>query len=729
MTKTMNNESSNNKPFDCFAFISYKREDEKWAKWLQKKLESYSLPTAIRKNNPELPNKIRPVFRDQSELSGGNLKTEIEKGLNGSKYLIVICSPRSAQSPWVSKEVQHFIDKGREEYIIPFIIGGTPNAANPEDECFPEGLRQLTGEIEILGININEMGRDAATIKVIARMFNLRFDSLWQRFEKEKRNKRAIIGFCAIITILLSISSAVHIARKNAMLKDANAAIIAERDRANNEWNRANEQTLLAQQERDNALDANNKLMIAYDSITKQASLIVQQNNDLKESQARIIDAQATIVGEYALSLLEKGEPTDARIQINNFVSANYSKIKYNHRLERAMRQLYFLYDGVDKRLYDKIKIRPIEDFAYNTNSRILNTTPDAVYIDYDNRLYEYRLDNNTFIELYDGWSIFNDMSGGFEAYVPNLKKAYITLQDGTLAALNLSDKSYSTFPDFSYVTVSLNPKGSLALLDKDLDPGVVLWDVSNDSIIASIDYGYGEYRFVANDIMEFNPSPSHQGDRIYYEVPSFKILPNFNEAAYFTELYSQNIGSKTYTFDLNNSSNELFVYLNNSDSIDIVKPSYENLSNTFKRINSNDKIAGLIPDGVMPWEINISDNGEYAIVNGTRMIHYIVDLAHKKVIKRISGIGGFDGFEVESIIWHPLHNKLLLNIRGDKEMPNKIMVFTIENGEICLSFESKSPVYSFSRNGDSIIFTNGESIKFPHYNMLLKYFYAPSPN
>ena len=30
------------------AFISYKREDEEWAKWLQKKLEHYKLPTEIR---------------------------------------------------------------------------------------------------------------------------------------------------------------------------------------------------------------------------------------------------------------------------------------------------------------------------------------------------------------------------------------------------------------------------------------------------------------------------------------------------------------------------------------------------------------------------------------------------------------------------------------------------------------------------------------------------------
>lgn len=182
-------EKEGTKQFQYYAFISYKREDEKWAKWLQKKLESYGFPVALRKDNPTLPKKIYPIFRDQSELSGGNLKEEIEKGLAGSKYLVVICSPRAAQSPWVSKEVQYFIDNGKEESIIPFIIGGIPNSRTPEDECFPEGLRQLSGEKEILGININEMGRDAAAIKVIARMFGIRFDTLWQRHERAKRRR------------------------------------------------------------------------------------------------------------------------------------------------------------------------------------------------------------------------------------------------------------------------------------------------------------------------------------------------------------------------------------------------------------------------------------------------------------------------------------------------------------------------------------------------------------
>ena len=38
-----------------YAFISYKREDEKEAKRLQHQLEYYQLPNQLRKDNPDLP--------------------------------------------------------------------------------------------------------------------------------------------------------------------------------------------------------------------------------------------------------------------------------------------------------------------------------------------------------------------------------------------------------------------------------------------------------------------------------------------------------------------------------------------------------------------------------------------------------------------------------------------------------------------------------------------------
>lgn len=258
------------KPYEYFAFISYKREDEKWAKWLQHKLEYYKLPSSVKKDNPDLPDKIRPVFKDTTDLEPGVLAQKIQNALNSSKFLIVICSPRSANSVWVSKEVQSFIDSGRADHIIPFIIGGTPNASDPKDECFPEGLRQLAGEQELLGANINEMGREAAAIKVVARMFDLRFDTLWQRFEKERtKNRRIKIGIVIIIALLGFFISVVFI-QKNIELKKITRDVISERDRAE---------------------VINMSLLQSRDSLAKQNEIMQKMNKHLTELSDSVIFA------------------------------------------------------------------------------------------------------------------------------------------------------------------------------------------------------------------------------------------------------------------------------------------------------------------------------------------------------------------------------------------------------------------------------------------------------
>lgn len=175
--------------YKYYAFISYTKRDEKWAKWLQYELEHYKLPSNLN-GRSDLPENIRPVFKDTTELSPGNLSDQIYEALDLSKFLIVICSPRSAESYWVNLEVKTFIEMGKVENIIPFIIDGNAFAKIPIDECFPPALRELPSEREILGANINESGKHAASVKVVAKMFNIKFDVLWQRYERDKRITR-----------------------------------------------------------------------------------------------------------------------------------------------------------------------------------------------------------------------------------------------------------------------------------------------------------------------------------------------------------------------------------------------------------------------------------------------------------------------------------------------------------------------------------------------------------
>lgn len=206
-----------------FAFISYSRLDEEWANWLTHELEHYHLPLTTN-GRKKMPKTLRPIFRDIEELSAGNLPQQIHEALESSKHLIVICSPNSAKSHWVNKEIEEFIKMGRTDRIFPFIIDGIALSGNEDTECFPPALRALPKEEERLGANvhekknegkefrtckdcpikkdenvvkkqgdINDKGRDAAVVKIVAGMLGLSFDILWRRYEREKAEEERMV--------------------------------------------------------------------------------------------------------------------------------------------------------------------------------------------------------------------------------------------------------------------------------------------------------------------------------------------------------------------------------------------------------------------------------------------------------------------------------------------------------------------------------------------------------
>ncbi len=186
--------------YQYFAFISYKREDEKYAKWIQNKLESYRLPSAICKKHPELPRRIAPVFRDKTDIGAGMLRSILREELLASRYLIVICSPAAAKSEWCGLEISEFIKAGKADKIIPVIVSGSPFCDNPEMECFHPVIRENIPEV--LGININEIGKEQAFIKIVSQLLGVKYSVLWDRFLRRKRTIMRCL--CALALILLS---------------------------------------------------------------------------------------------------------------------------------------------------------------------------------------------------------------------------------------------------------------------------------------------------------------------------------------------------------------------------------------------------------------------------------------------------------------------------------------------------------------------------------------------
>lgn len=160
-----------------FVFISYSSSDNEWAIWLRHELEHYHLPASFN-GRTDVKDNLRKVFRDRDELSAGpEWDEQVQKALEDTNNLIVVCSPHSAKSEAVNKEVEMFIALGKEDHIFPFIVEGD----KPED-CFPKALKHSK-----LGGDIKKDGSpNIAFIKIVAGMLNVGFSELWNRYEIEK---------------------------------------------------------------------------------------------------------------------------------------------------------------------------------------------------------------------------------------------------------------------------------------------------------------------------------------------------------------------------------------------------------------------------------------------------------------------------------------------------------------------------------------------------------------
>lgn len=187
--------------YTYYAFISYKRKDEKWARWLQRRLQNYRLPSRLCKQYRTLSPRLSPVFLDKENLTSGELKKSLQKELSASRFLIVICSRAAYEEPfYLNHEIQSFLDSGHTpEQIIPFIIDESPA---PEKECFPPVLQEVCQTSNLLGINVNDSGRRNAFLKVIAYMHNLKLTEVESAEDKRRRRIRWTLAICSTFVFL-----------------------------------------------------------------------------------------------------------------------------------------------------------------------------------------------------------------------------------------------------------------------------------------------------------------------------------------------------------------------------------------------------------------------------------------------------------------------------------------------------------------------------------------------
>ena len=199
--------------YKYFAFISYNAKDTDWGKKLQKKLEHYKMPSTLCSEHGWERKPIKPVFFAPTDIQPGGLSEELQERLKASRNLIVICSPNSAKSEWVGKEIEFFHSLGRTKNIHFFIVDGTPHSGNPETECFNPVIDKL-GLPEILGANIHEkvyssprLNKERAYVQLISKLLGVEFDAIWQRHKRMLVRKALAwtVGTLAVIAALIVV--------------------------------------------------------------------------------------------------------------------------------------------------------------------------------------------------------------------------------------------------------------------------------------------------------------------------------------------------------------------------------------------------------------------------------------------------------------------------------------------------------------------------------------------
>ena len=193
------------------AFIAYSHADVRWAKWLHRWLEAFRGDKDLipRDATGTIHKTLRPVFLDPDDFTTGHdLTNQTLMALDASHALIVVCSPTSAKSHYVTERIRQFKSRHPDRPIIPLIVGGKPG--DPDIECFPPSLKfkldadgKVTDKpIEVLAADAREEGdgKDLALAKIVAGLLGVSSDEVLRHSERGFRNaererrRRARIG-------------------------------------------------------------------------------------------------------------------------------------------------------------------------------------------------------------------------------------------------------------------------------------------------------------------------------------------------------------------------------------------------------------------------------------------------------------------------------------------------------------------------------------------------------
>ena len=201
------------------------------AKKLQKKFNNFKLPSSYINPFDETNHRMQPVCRDRDNFVGGELSAQIKDAIDHSMYVVMVCTPNMTrnedQTNYVNDEIQHLIDTGRLNRLIPLVFGGTIYSTEDyvkagrgidepfPDECLPYALRtwmadHASHDFALNIFNIEEQGErdeEKMFLRCVATILAEEFTKLWDRFkvERKKREKMLLASAFAAICVVAAV--------------------------------------------------------------------------------------------------------------------------------------------------------------------------------------------------------------------------------------------------------------------------------------------------------------------------------------------------------------------------------------------------------------------------------------------------------------------------------------------------------------------------------------------
>lgn len=361
------------------AFISYKHAplDSKIAADIQRQLERFRIPKAIRKQSNI--RKIDRIFRDKEELFATNdLNETIECALEHSDFLIVICSPAAKESIWVQREIAFFLKTHSKKQVLTVVVEGEPADVIPpilqerEVTVTLDSGEEKTVLMPAEPLSCDYRGnlrkaRKEELPRLAAAILGCSYDDLKQR-QRRYRMRRMTLGFSAAAVLLAALTgyyawSASQI-RKNYILSLQNQS----------QYLSAESVSLLEQGDRINAM------LLALEALPKDAK---DKRPVLPEAEYALSQAVNAYVSPDAnWYAVECAFPHGG--QVDDF----FANKEESHLIVLHSRDTFTIWDVEShKKLAEHIMPSTIRCGALSYDDKLLILSGDILYC------YDYRMD------------------------------------------------------------------------------------------------------------------------------------------------------------------------------------------------------------------------------------------------------------------------------------------------------------------------------------------------